>query len=81
MAKKIDLEESKNEDSIRLQITELKKKASEIHLGGGKSKIEKQHKKGKMTARERIDYLLDDRENSIEIGTFVGDGMYEEYGG
>lgn len=81
MAKKIDLEESKKEDSIRMQLSELKKKAAKIHLGGGKSKIEKQHVKGKMTARERIDYLLDDDENCIEIGTFVGDGMYEEYGG
>ena len=81
MAKKIDLEESKNDDSIRLQISELKKKADKIHLGGGSKKIEKQHAKGKLTARERIDFLLDDKENSIEIGTFVGDGMYEEYGG
>jgi len=81
MAKKIDLEESKNEDSIRLQISELKKKAAKIHLGGGKSKIEKQHAKGKMTARERIDYLLDSPKDSIEVGTFVGEGMYEEYGG
>lgn len=81
MAKKIDLEESKNEDSIRLQISELKKKAEKIHLGGGKAKIEKQHKKGKMTARERVDFLLDEDENAIEIGTFVGEGMYEEYGG
>ncbi len=81
MAQKIDIEESKNDDSIRLQISELKKKADKIHLGGGSKKIEKQHAKGKLTARERIDFLLDDKEHSIEIGTFVGDGMYEEYGG
>ncbi|MAY82939.1 MAG: methylcrotonoyl-CoA carboxylase [Flavobacteriales bacterium] len=77
----MDIEESKNDDSIRLQISELKKKADKIHLGGGSKKIEKQHAKGKLTARERIDFLLDDKEHSIEIGTFVGDGMYEEYGG
>lgn len=81
MAKKIDLEESKNDDSIRLQISELKRKADKIHMGGGSKKIEKQHAKGKLSARERIDFLLDDDENCIEIGTFVGDGMYEEYGG
>lgn len=81
MAKKIDIEESKNDDSIRLMISELKQKAEQIHLGGGKKKIEKQHAKGKLTARERIDFLLDDNENSVEIGTFVGDGMYKEYGG
>lgn len=81
MAKKIDLEESKNDDSIRLLISDLKHKQAQVELGGGKSKIEKQHKKGKLTARERIDFLLDDPENAIEIGAFVGEGMYEEYGG
>jgi acetyl-CoA carboxylase carboxyltransferase component len=50
-------------------------------LGGGEKRIEKHHAKGKMTARERIDYLLDDKKESIEIGAFAGDGMYEEHGG
>lgn len=81
MAQKIDLEESKNDDSIRLLISDLKRKQSKVELGGGKSKIEKQHKKGKLTARERIDFLLDEPEEAIEIGSFVGEGMYEEYGG
>jgi len=49
-------------------------------LGGGE-KIRKQHSKGKMTARERIDFLLDDAEDSIEIGAFAGDGMYADHGG
>ena len=81
MAKKIDLEESKNDDSIRMMISELKRKQEEINLGGGQSKIDKQHAKGKLIARERIDFLLDDKDNCIEIGSFVGEGMYEEYGG
>lgn len=81
MAKKIDIEESKNDDNIRLLISDLKRKQAEVDLGGGKAKIEKQHKKGKLTARERIDFLLDSKSNSIEIGSFVGEGMYEEYGG
>lgn len=81
MAKKINLEESKNDDNIRLMISELKNKQQKVNLGGGKAKIEKQHAKGKLTARERIDFLLDDKSNSIEIGSFVGEGMYEEYGG
>tara|TARA_R110002072_G_scaffold256088_3_gene414916 strand:- start:156 stop:1796 length:1641 start_codon:yes stop_codon:yes gene_type:complete len=81
MAKKIDLEESKNEDSIRLLISELKRKQTKIEEGGGLSKIKKQHDKGKLTARERIDFLLDSKANCIEIGSFVGEGMYEEYGG
>ena len=81
MAKKINIEESKNDDNIRLMISELKNKQQKVNLGGGKAKIEKQHAKGKLTARERIDFLLDDKSNSIEIGSFVGEGMYEEYGG
>ena len=81
MAKKIDIEESKNDDSIRMMISDLKRKQEQINLGGGQSKIDKQHAKGKLIARERIDFLLDDKDNCIEIGSFVGDGMYEEYGG
>jgi acetyl-CoA carboxylase carboxyltransferase component len=81
MAKKINLEESKNDDNIRLLVSELKQKQESVAVGGGKKKIEKQHEKGKLTARERIETLLDDDSRSIEIGTFAGDGMYEEYGG
>ena len=81
MAKKIDLEESKNDDSIRLLISELKRKQEVVSLGGGQKKIDKQHAKGKLTARERIDFLLDPGAQEIEIGSFVGEGMYEEYGG
>jgi len=81
MAQKIDIEESKNEDSIGLMISDLKKRQEQVALGGGKTKIEKQHAKGKLTARERIEFLMDKGSESIEIGSFVGDGMYEEYGG
>ena len=52
---------------------------NEVALGGGKAKIEKHHAKGKMTARERIDFLLDEETERIEIGAFAGDEMYEEY--
>ncbi len=81
MSQKINLEESKNDDSIRLLISDLKRKQEKVALGGGKSKIEKQHAKGKLTARERIAFLLDNDDEAIEIGSFVGEGMYEEYGG
>ena len=76
-----DLEFNKNDDSLRLLISEMKRKHSIISLGGGKNKIEKQHLKGKLTARERIDYLKDIDSDFLEIGAFVGEGMYEEYGG
>ena len=77
----MDLEFNKNEDKMRLLISEMTQKFDKLSLGGGKTKIKKQHEQGKLTARERINFLLDDDSESIEIGAFVGDGMYEEYGG
>ena len=77
----MDLEFNKNEDKMRLLISEMTQKFDKVSLGGGKSKIKNQHQQGKLTARERIDFLLDDDSESIEIGAFVGDEMYKEYGG
>ncbi len=76
-----NLEFNKNDDKIRLLISEMKRKHAAVCLGGGKKKIEKQHAKGKLTARERIDYLKDTDANFLEIGAFVAEGMYGEYGG
>ena len=76
-----DLEFNKNDDNMRLLISQMKRKHALVSLGGGKSKIEKQHIKGKLTARERIEYLKDEGSEFLEIGAFVGEGMYEEYGG
>ncbi|KJS06313.1 MAG: methylcrotonoyl-CoA carboxylase [Flavobacteriales bacterium BRH_c54] len=80
MAKKIDLEFSKNEDVNRLSVSDLNRRLEKVYLGGGKKKIESHHAKGKLTARERIDYLLDNKSARIEIGAFAGEGMYEEQG-
>ena len=77
----MNIDFNKNEDAMKLKIAELKKKLAEISLGGGKEKIEKQHKKGKLTARERINYLIDEKSNFLELGALVADDMYEEYGG
>jgi acetyl-CoA carboxylase carboxyltransferase component len=77
----MDLNFNKNEDHNKLLLSDLKKRFAQVKLGGGQKRIDKLHAEGKMTARERIDYLLDDKANSIEIGAFVGDGMYEEHGG
>ncbi|AYN68295.1 acyl-CoA carboxylase subunit beta [Euzebyella marina] len=77
----MDLKFNKNEDHNKLLLSELKKRLATVKLGGGKSRIEKQHSQGKMTARERIDYLLDQGTESIEIGAFAGEGMYKEHGG
>lgn len=77
----MDIKFNKNEDQNKLHLSQLRKRLAQVKLGGGKSRIEKQHAQGKMTARERIAYLLDSDEKSIEIGALVGEGMYEEHGG
>ena len=77
----MDLNFNKNEDHNKLLVSDLKQKFAKVKLGGGEKRIEKLHSEGKMTARERIDYLLDEKAKSIEIGAFVGDGMYAEHGG
>ena len=76
-----NLEFNKNDDKMRLLISDMKRKIAAIALGGGKNKIEKEHKKGKLTARERIEYLKDENSDFLEIGTFAGHEMYTEYGG
>lgn len=76
-----ELEFNKNEDSIRMLISEMEQKLAKIYLGGGKSRIDKQHEQGKLTARERIEKLIDPGTNTLEIGAFAGDGMYAEHGG
>lgn len=77
----MDIDFNKNEDHNKLLVSDLRQKLAKVKLGGGQKSIDKHHSKGKMTARERIDYLLDDKKPSIEIGAFAGEGMYEEYGG
>ncbi len=77
----MDLNFNKNEDHNKLLVSELRNKLAKVKLGGGQKRIDKQHSQGKLTARERIAYLLDEKKPSIEIGAFAGDGMYEEHGG
>lgn len=76
-----NLEFNKNEDKMRLMIAEIEQKLQKIRLGGGKSKIAKQHEQGKLTARERIQFLIDKNSTFYELGAFAGYGMYEEEGG
>ncbi|MEH0157071.1 carboxyl transferase domain-containing protein [Limibacter armeniacum] len=77
----MDLEYNKNEDAFKQLCAKLKTQLEKVKLGGGEKKIEATHKKGKMTARERIDYLIDDGSDFLEVGAFAGEGMYKEYGG
>jgi len=80
MTKK-ELEQNQNEDAMKLALSALNHRLEKIYLGGGKKKIEKQHSKGKLTARERVAKLVDDEAEFFEIGAFAGYEMYQEYGG
>jgi acetyl-CoA carboxylase carboxyltransferase component len=75
------LDFNKNEDAMRRAISQLKTRLDKIALGGGKAAIEKQHEKKKMTARERIRYLVDKDSSFIELGGLAGYELYEEQGG
>ena len=78
---KENLEFNNNEDKMKLKISKMNNILHEIYKGGGEVKIKKHHEKGKLTARERIDALLDKNTDHIEIGAFAGYEMYTEHGG
>ncbi|MFA5618703.1 MAG: carboxyl transferase domain-containing protein [Weeksellaceae bacterium] len=77
----MDIQFNQREDKNKLLAADLKKKLKKIYIGGGEKKIEKLKSQGKMTARERLDYLFDKARPRIEIGAFAGYEMYEEEGG
>jgi len=77
----MNLEFNKNDDLNKQLLYQLQKKLNKVQLGGGEKRIAKEHEKGKLTARERIDYLLDEGSDFLEIGAFAADGMYEAEGG
>ncbi|MES2776559.1 MAG: carboxyl transferase domain-containing protein [Bacteroidota bacterium] len=77
----MNLEFNRNEDAMKMLLSDIRQKVEKIKLGGGKKAIDKQHEKNKLTPRERIDYLTDDGSDFIEIGAFAGYEMYEAEGG
>jgi 3-methylcrotonyl-CoA carboxylase beta subunit len=77
----MDLDFNKNEDNMKQALVQLRNRYQKIAIGGGTKSIEKQHEKNKLTARERIAYLVDKDSVFYEIGAFAGYEMYEEYGG
>ncbi|NVO29954.1 acyl-CoA carboxylase subunit beta [Hymenobacter lapidiphilus] len=77
----MNLEFNKNEDSLKQLLFQLSQRNKRVALGGGEKSMAKHKAKGKLTARERIAYLLDEGADSVEIGAFAGDGMYEAEGG
>ncbi len=77
----MNIDFNRNEDVMKLALSNIKNLVSKIEEGGGKKAIARQKERNKLTARERIQYLLDKNKPFIEIGVFAGYGMYEEYGG
>src|SRR5712671_7589241 len=77
----MNVEFNKNEDAAKMWLSNMQKRLEKIYEGGGKKAIQKQKEKNKLTARERIDYLIDKEKTFIEIGAFAGYEMYDEQGG
>ena len=77
----MDINFNKNEDFNKLQLAQLKKRLLKVYKGGGDTRVEKHREKGKLTARDRINYLFDKNSHSIEIGALTGEDMYKEHGG
>lgn len=77
----MDLEFNKNEDINKQLVFELNTRLKKVYEGGGEKAAARQKEKGKMLARERVAYLIDNDKPWLEIGAFVADGMYAEHGG
>ena len=77
----MDIEFNKNEDQLKQLVFQLRQRQKRAALGGGEKRIAKHKEKGKLTARERIAYLLDEGRETVEIGALAGEGMYAEEGG
>ena len=77
----MDLTYNKNEDALKLLLSEVKRREAILAKGGGSVKLQKQRDQGKLTARERVEALVDADKSCLDLGIFAGDGMYEEYGG
>ncbi|MFC6100594.1 acyl-CoA carboxylase subunit beta [Olivibacter domesticus] len=77
----MNLDFNKNEDINKQLVYELKNKLKKVFLGGGEIARKKQHERGKMLARERIQYLLDPDTEWLEIGALTADDCYIEHGG
>lgn len=81
VSNKQSLENARNEDAMKLTVSSMNRRLEKIYKGGGQKRIDNLHRKGKLTARERINLLIDKDSHFFEIGAFTGFEMYEEYGG
>jgi 3-methylcrotonyl-CoA carboxylase beta subunit len=72
---------SDNREHLNDLLRQLSEQEADIMLGGGQAAIERQHKKGRLTARERLEKLIDPGTTFFEIGLWAAWGMYEQWGG
>jgi len=77
----MNIEFNRNEDAMKLLLSDMRQRLQKIYEGGGKKAAEKQKEKNKLTPRQRIEYLMDKDRPFIEIGAFAGYKMYDEQGG
>ncbi len=78
---KEEIELQRRVDAMKLKLSDLNRAIESARLGGGQARIDKEHAKGKLTARERLDLLFDPDAPQLEIGALAGGGMYEAHGG
>jgi 3-methylcrotonyl-CoA carboxylase beta subunit len=72
---------ARRDEHHRALLAAWREKVEAIHMGGGPRRREREHERGKLTARERIARLVEDGREFFEVGLFAGYGMYEEEGG
>ena len=77
----MNLEEEINKDALKMAWAELQQRIRKIKLGGGKARLKKLNKQGKLSARERVIQLVDNPDEVFEVGILAGEKMYEEHGG
>lgn len=76
-----EIKRQQRADAMKLKLSEMDHLFQQVKLGGGQARIDKEHAKGKLTARERLELLMDEGQDLLEVGAFAGHGMYKEHGG
>ena len=76
-----EIKRQQRADAMKLKLSEMDHLFQQVKLGGGQARIDKEHAKGKLTARERLALLMDEGQDLLEVGAFAGHGMYKEHGG
>ena len=77
----MNLEKEINEDALKMAWANLQERIRKIKQGGGKSRLKRLSEQGKLSARERINKLVDNPDDVYEVGILAAEKMYTEYGG